>query len=111
MALSLSFFFLPTCIYINVSLLQGRNRLWKSLRVLDLFLSTSMGRPPATSDVDCTVPYTSSDGDDPDSLNILNASVQIFLIAEEIVVEVYSRKKVTSQLTEGISRRLRDWSL
>ena len=32
-----------------------RDRLWKSLRVVDLFLSTSMGRPPATSDSDCTV--------------------------------------------------------
>lgn len=70
-----------------------------------------MGRPPATSDVDCTVPYTSVDEDSPESLNLLNASVQIFLISEEIVVEVYSRKKISYQLTEGISRRLRDWSL
>ncbi|KAH6692183.1 fungal-specific transcription factor domain-containing protein [Plectosphaerella plurivora] len=90
---------------------RQRDRLWKSLRVLDLFLSTSMGRPPATSDVDCTVPYTSVDEDSPESFNLLNASVQIFLISEEIVVEVYSRKKISYQLTEGISRRLRDWSL
>jgi hypothetical protein len=34
---------------------RQRDRLWKSLRVVDLFLSTSMGRPPATSDTDCTV--------------------------------------------------------
>lgn len=85
--------------------------MWKSLRVLDLFLSTSMGRPPATSDVDCTVPYTSVDEDSHENFNILNASVQIFLISEEIVVEVYSRKKISYQLTEGISRRLREWSV
>jgi hypothetical protein len=57
------------------------------------------------------VPYTSVDEDSPESFNLLNASVQIFLISEEIVVEVYSRKKISYQLTEGISRRLRDWSL
>ncbi|TEA10213.1 Filamentous growth regulator 27 [Colletotrichum sidae] len=89
-----------------------RDRLWKSLRVLDLFLSTSMGRPPATSDVDCTVPYRSTeDGSGQETFDILNASAQIFLITEGIVVEVYSRKKVSYQLTEGISRQLRDWSI
>ncbi|KAL2759897.1 hypothetical protein ACRALDRAFT_2116058 [Sodiomyces alcalophilus JCM 7366] len=87
-----------------------RDRLWKSLRVLDLFLSTSMGRPPATSDVDCTVPYGAADDNGVEQLDTLNASVQIFLIIEEIVVEVYSRKKISYQLTEGISRRIRDWA-
>lgn len=92
--------------------------------MLDLFLSTSMGRPPATSDVDCTVPYAAAamprparvsaetdveDHEEP--FDVLNASVQIFLIAEEVVVEVYSRKKISYQLTEGISCRLRDWSI
>lgn len=87
------------------------DRLWKSMRILDLFLSTSMGRPPATSDVDCTVSYSAPDEDGQEAFDILNSSVQIFLIAEEIVVEVYSRKKISYQLTEGISRRLRDWSI
>ncbi|ROT42874.1 fungal-specific transcription factor domain-containing protein [Sodiomyces alkalinus F11] len=88
-----------------------RDRLWKSLRVLDLFLSTSMGRPPATSDVDCTVPYGAADENGVEHFDTLNASVQIFLITEEIVVEVYSRKKISYQLTEGISRRLREWAV
>ncbi|KZL83840.1 fungal specific transcription factor domain-containing protein [Colletotrichum incanum] len=90
---------------------RQRDRLWKSLRVLDLFLSTSMGRPPATSDVDCTVPYRASNDSGQEIFDLLNASAQIFLITEGIVVEVYSRKKVSYQLTEGISRQLRDWSL
>ncbi|KAK4162407.1 hypothetical protein QBC43DRAFT_291021 [Cladorrhinum sp. PSN259] len=81
-----------------------RDKLWKSLRVVDLYLSTSMGRPPATSDVDCTVPYRGGEG------NLLNASVQIFLVIESIVGEVYSRRKISPRLTEGISRELRDWS-
>lgn len=92
-------------------LILGRDRLWKSLRVLDLFLSTSMGRPPATSDVDCTVPYRELDDEGQEIFDLLNASAQIFLITEGIVVEVYSRRKVSYQLTEGISRQLRDWSI
>lgn len=89
---------------------RRRDRMWKSLRVVDLFLSTSMGRPPATSDLDCTVPYRATDEDGREVFDLLNASVQIFLIMETIVVEVYSRRKISLRLTEGISRDLREWS-
>lgn len=88
-----------------------RDRIWKSLRIVDLFLSTSMGRPPCVSDVDCTVPYRQVDSQGHEMFDILNASVQIFLILEGIVLEVYSRRKITFQLTEGISRQLRDFSV
>ncbi|CAN8099858.1 unnamed protein product [Discula destructiva] len=90
---------------------QQRDRLWKSLRIVDLFLSTSMGRPPCTSDVDCTVPYRQVDGGGHELFDILNASAQIFLILEGIVLEVFTRRKITPQLTEGISRQLRDFSV
>ncbi|KAJ9133306.1 positive regulator of put (proline utilization) [Pleurostoma richardsiae] len=90
---------------------RQRDRLWKSLRIVDLFLSTSMGRPPATSDVDCTVSYKDIGSDGHELFDILNASVQIFLIIEGIVVEIYSRRKISLQLTEGISRQLREFSL
>ena len=89
---------------------RQRDRLWKSLRVVDLFLSTSMGRPPATSDVDCTVPYRSVDEDGNERFDLLNASVQVLLIIEGVVTEIYSRRKISLQLTEGISLQLRDWS-
>ncbi|KAK4664313.1 uncharacterized protein QC763_504360 [Podospora pseudopauciseta] len=89
---------------------RQRDRLWKSLRVVDLFLSTSMGRPPATSDVDCTVPYRQPDENGREKFDLLNASVQIFLVIESVVVEVYSRRKISPRLTEGISRELRGWS-
>lgn len=89
---------------------RQRDRLWKSLRIVDLFLSTSMGRPPSTSDVDCTVCYRQVDDDGHEVFDVLNASVQIFLILEGIVLEVYSRRKISLQLTEGISRQLRDFS-
>ncbi|KAF4971701.1 hypothetical protein FZEAL_9765 [Fusarium zealandicum] len=89
---------------------RQRDRLWKSLRVVDLFLSTSMGRPPATSDVDCTVPYQSPNETADEAPDLLNASVQIFLVLEGVVTEIYSRRKISLQLTEGISLQLRDWS-
>jgi hypothetical protein len=89
---------------------RQRDRLWKSLRVVDLFLSTSMGRPPSTSDVDCTVPYRSRDDKGEEEFDLLNASVQILLILETIVLEIYSRRKISLQLTEGVSLQLREWS-
>jgi hypothetical protein len=69
-----------------------------------------MGRPPAASDVDCTVPYRTVGANGEEVMDLLNASVQILLITEQIVVEIYSRRKISLQLTEGISRQLRDWS-
>ncbi|KAM3530512.1 hypothetical protein NHJ13051_001345 [Beauveria bassiana] len=89
---------------------RQRDNLWKSLRAVDLFLSTFMGRPPATSDIDCTVSYRTLDDDGNEVLDLLNASVQILLITESIVIEIYSRRKISLQLTEGISLQLRSWS-
>lgn len=89
---------------------RQRDRLWKSVRTVDLFLSISMGRPPSTSDVDCTVPFRNVDANGDETLDLLNASLQVLLITERIVVEIYSRRKISLQLTEGISHQLRDWS-
>ncbi|KAI0438995.1 fungal-specific transcription factor domain-containing protein [Xylaria telfairii] len=87
-----------------------RDRLWKSVRVLDLYLSQSMGRPPASADPDCTVPYHSPSASGGEEYDLLNASVQILCLIEGIIWEVYSRRKISLQLTEGISRQLREWS-
>ncbi|KAK9771410.1 putative Zn(2)-C6 fungal-type domain-containing protein [Seiridium cardinale] len=94
----------------GVEIHKHRDRLWKSVRITDLFLSISMGRPPATSDVDCTVPYREMDTTGQEVFDLLDSSVQVLLIIESIVLEVFSRKKISLQLTEGISRQLRSWS-
>ncbi|EXJ78907.1 hypothetical protein A1O3_08407 [Capronia epimyces CBS 606.96] len=95
---------------------RSRDRLWKSIRILDLLLSSSVGRPPATSNVDCTVAYDaepeSTDGmqgqnDEPDTLA---ASVQIFHILERIIIEIYSKRHISVHLTESISHELRAWA-
>ncbi|KAI7201504.1 putative MFS transporter [Hortaea werneckii] len=87
-----------------------RDKLWKSLRIVDLYLSTLMGRPPATSDVDCTVAYRKFDDAGNEVFDMLNASAQVMLIMEAVVVEVYSRRKISLAVTEGISAQLRQWS-
>ncbi|KAI1123593.1 fungal-specific transcription factor domain-containing protein [Nemania abortiva] len=87
-----------------------RDRLWKSVRVLDLYLSISMGRPPAAADSDCSVSYHSLSPDGSERYDLLNASAQILSLVERIIWQVYSRRKISLQLTEGISRELRCWS-
>lgn len=70
-----------------------RDRIWKSLRVVDMLISNLLGRPPSTSDVDCTVKYGKHGvaevpfGESP---HVIDASVQIFMIIERVVVEVSS---------------------
>ncbi|KAF2717271.1 hypothetical protein K431DRAFT_307113 [Polychaeton citri CBS 116435] len=91
---------------------EQRDRTWKSLRIVDLFLSTSLGRPPALSDVDCTVSYGF---DKPDEIhqiegNLLDASIQVFLIIETVIVNVYSRKKISLRLATEVSQQLKKWA-
>jgi hypothetical protein len=87
-----------------------RDRIWKSVRVVDQLISNLLGRPPSTSDVDCTVKYSVAEvGDDMD-VQILDASVQIFMIIERVVVEVYSRKRISLRIANYVSRQLKTWA-
>ncbi|KAJ4353475.1 uncharacterized protein N0V89_005205 [Didymosphaeria variabile] len=87
-----------------------RDRIWKSLRVVDMLISTNLGRPPCTSDVDCTVKYSIMQMDNEVAANILDASVQIFMIIERVVVEVYSRKRISLRIADFVSRQLKGWA-
>ncbi|KAI4644463.1 hypothetical protein J4E93_006366 [Alternaria ventricosa] len=88
-----------------------RDRIWKSIRVTDQLISNALGRPPSTSDVDCTVKYnTFEDTTETDDANILDASVQIFMIIERVVVEVYSRKRISLRIADYVSRQLKSWA-
>jgi hypothetical protein len=94
---------------------RTRERTWKSVRVLDLFMSASLGRPPATSEVDggnVSWNKPSRDYDDIhlDSLNP-SATLRLCFILERIINEVYCRREVSVQLVESISRQYRDWTL
>jgi hypothetical protein len=94
---------------------KTRERVWKSLRVLDLYMSASLGRPPATSEVDggrvswdrATRDYETIQMEGLES----SAMLRICFIFERIMNEVYCRREVSVQLVESISRQYRDWTL
>lgn len=93
----------------------ARERVWKSLRVLDLYMSGSLGRPPATSEVDGgSVSWNRSTRDyEGIQMNGRNtsATLRICFIFERILNEVYCRREVSVQLVESISRQYRDWTM
>ena len=93
----------------------SRERAWKTLRVCDLFLSASMGRPPATLDTDCNTPCASLEPvvDRESSTVPSQVSSAIFRIChvfERILVEVYSRRAVSLELAGSIPRQRREWT-
>ncbi len=93
----------------------ARERVWKSLRVLDLYMSGSLGRPPATSEVDGgSVSWNRSTRDYEDIQMVgrnTSATLRICFIFERILNEVYCRREVSVQLVESISRQYRDWTM
>jgi hypothetical protein len=87
-----------------------RDRIWKSIRVVDQLISNLLGRPPSTSDVDCTVKYSVTENTENLDTQMLDASVQIFMIIERVVVEVYSRKRISLRIANYVSRQLKNWA-
>ncbi|KAF2206804.1 hypothetical protein CERZMDRAFT_63215 [Cercospora zeae-maydis SCOH1-5] len=90
-----------------------RDRIWKSLRVVDMLISNVLGRPPSTSDVDCTVKYGKhgvAEVPFGESSHLIDASVQIFMIIERVVVEVYSRKRISLRIAGYVSHQLKAWA-
>jgi hypothetical protein len=59
--------------------------------------------------VDCTVKYVEDMFADSDT-GVLDASVQIFMIIERVVVEVYSRKRISLRIADYVSRQLKMWA-
>lgn len=70
-------------------------------------MSNILGRPTSTADVDCTVIY---DRDSNTTQPFLDATVQILLIIERIVLEVYSRKRISLRIAKYISHQLKAWA-
>ncbi|KAH7108809.1 hypothetical protein EDB81DRAFT_835241 [Dactylonectria macrodidyma] len=76
-----------------------RERLWKVLRVLDLFMSTSLGHPPSTCETRDT---TAEDNYSP--------SNDLCAIFEAILNNVYSSHPVSKEALERISGHHRQWT-
>ncbi|RGP60876.1 fungal specific transcription factor domain-containing protein [Fusarium sporotrichioides] len=76
-----------------------RERLWKVLRILDLFMSASLGRPQSTFETrDTMAPETYS------------ASNDICFIFEKILTDIYSRRMVSTDVLKRISEHHQQWT-
>lgn len=93
---------------------RARERVWKSLRMMDLFLSASLGRPPATSDYD----YDARDdtllsGQQQRNLTpdqqISAAVTSLCRIFERILTDVYMKQVISINVAEAISNQHRAW--
>ncbi|VTO92784.1 unnamed protein product [Fusarium graminearum] len=78
---------------------RAREQLWKGIRILDLFMSASLGRPPSTSELrDTTNPQNYS------------ACNDLSMIFESILTDVYAKRMITPEILERISKQLRRWT-
>ncbi|ETS85784.1 hypothetical protein PFICI_03809 [Pestalotiopsis fici W106-1] len=93
-----------------------RRNLWRTLYVLDRFLSASLGRPMAISDEDCSEdpleagekPLESED----EKVNsaALYAAVRTSRVIGKTLKEVYSKRKISCAITQEIAKKLVDWN-
>lgn len=54
--------------------------------------------------------YTVQNSDEGRHIDLLDASVQIFMIVERVVLEVYSRKRISLRIADYVSRQLKNWA-
>ncbi|OOQ89196.1 fungal specific transcription factor domain protein [Penicillium brasilianum] len=93
---------------------RARERVWKSLRMMDLFLSASLGRPPATSDYDYDIrddTLVSADQQrnlTPDQ-QLSVAVTSLCRIFERILTDVYMKQVISINVAEAISNQHRAW--
>jgi hypothetical protein len=89
---------------------RARARAWKTLRVLDMFTSVSLGRPPATVESGSTHLW----GGKTSALSLEEqvecACVRLCHITERIMEEVYHRDTVCAERVESISQHIREWA-
>lgn len=91
---------------------RARERVWKSLRMMDLFLSASLGRPPATSDIDHELREDALPSDEqqlPASDQLSVAVITLSRIFERILTDVYMKQVISIQVAETISNQHRAW--
>ena len=102
---------------------RERERAWKSLRMMDLYLSASLGRPPATSDYegryirdDIPAPEKEEEKQqqqqqqNPTPSEQLSAAViSLCRIFERILNDIYMKQVVSVNTAEAISDQHRAW--
>ncbi|KAK2612494.1 hypothetical protein QQS21_001432 [Conoideocrella luteorostrata] len=76
-----------------------REKLWTSIRILDLFLSTSLGRPAATAETRNTRLT--------DEYSPWN---DLCLIFENVLAQVYEQRSITAEVVNKIGEHQRQWA-
>lgn len=76
-----------------------RERLWRAIRILDLFTSASLGRPPSTTETRDT---TAQDN--------YSASNDLCFIFETILTQIYAKRTVTKEALAWITHLHRGWT-
>jgi hypothetical protein len=93
---------------------RARERVWKSLRMMDLFLSASLGRPPATSDYDYDLRDDALVSGEPQTPPTSEQQLSIAVISlcrifERILTDVYMKQVISINVAENISNQHRAW--
>ncbi|KAJ9202526.1 transcriptional regulator family: Fungal Specific TF [Paecilomyces variotii] len=102
----------------RVSTSVHRMMLWKSLYVMDRFISACLGRPTAIHDDDCSDALFSSNniapnpphGDQSFLSDTLTASVQSAKILGVILNRVYRKRKISLKIARGIAVDIHNWT-
>lgn len=97
-----------------------RRNLWRSLFVLDRFLATSLGRPTAISEEDCSSDALDSPkpmvhsrmhaADENLSSRGLDAAVKTCQSIGQILKKVYSKRRISTKLAQGIAGECELWT-
>jgi len=78
---------------------RTRERTWKVLRVLDSFMSSSLGRP-----------YSTSETRDTTAKDNYSAAANLCAIFEHIETLVYAKRMVSTEVVQQISKEHRYWT-
>ncbi|KAJ5640051.1 uncharacterized protein N7484_007913 [Penicillium longicatenatum] len=76
-----------------------RERIWRVLRLQDLFLSTTLGHHPSTTETRDT---TSQQG--------YSASADLCLIFEKILSQVYLKQEISPSVLQNVTKHHREWA-
>ncbi|RAL12945.1 uncharacterized protein BO97DRAFT_389401 [Aspergillus homomorphus CBS 101889] len=89
-----------------------RARVWMSLCVLDLLVSSILGRPAATTSIRSDSESTSlfCPQTDSQAQRSLVASYDLSQILDEIIAGLYGKQAASAEVADGLLRKLKDWS-
>ncbi|KAK8199244.1 fungal-specific transcription factor domain-containing protein [Phyllosticta capitalensis] len=116
-----------TMVIFNSEEQTARRNLWRSLFVMDRFLSLGLGRPTAISEDDCSGDTLKpSQPDDPDAFGFdsalgtsisqgktngtaLEAAVRSCSVIGRILKEVYQKRRISTRLAQEIADVCKQW--